>query len=148
MSVFRKYHYYKVDMKNKKASLVLINIFVPSCKGIIGWNTSILVEWDVCLVMPVSWVLNYSLTVNFENTWRVIIIGSNIMLDTKYRVSTKTVYTFVFWISRLPRGVEIPSWTFFNSPFRVDSENIQFFIIPWNLDQDIGKILQGEHFKS
>ena len=53
-----------------------------------------------------------------------------LVMDPIYRVSTKTVYTFVFRISRLPRGVEISSWTFFNSPFRVDSENIQFFIIP------------------
>ena len=41
-----------------------------------------------------------------------------------YRVSTKTVYTFVYWISRLPTGLEIPSWTFFNSPFCLDFRNI------------------------
>ena len=46
-----------------------------------------------------------------------------------YRVSGKTVNTFVFRISRLPRGLEIPSWTFFNSPFSVDSKNIHFVII-------------------
>ena len=51
-------------------------------------------------------------------------------------------------ISRLPRGLEIPSWTFFNSPFRVDFKNVHFYIIWWNLDWDIGKILQGHHFKS
>ena len=32
-------------------------------------------------------------------------------------------------ISQLPRGLEISSWTFFNCPFRVDSENILYFII-------------------
>ena len=66
----------------------------------------------------------------------------------KYRVSHNTVSTSVFWISLLPIGVEIPSWTFFNSPFCVNFENIQFFIIRWNLDRDIGKILRGDHFKS
>ena len=34
-----------------------------------------------------------------------------------------------FDISRLQRGLEIPSWTFFNCPFRVDFKNIHFFII-------------------
>ena len=43
-----------------------------------------------------------------------------------YRVSLKTVATFIFGISRLPRGLEIP---FFNSPFCVDFKNIQFSII-------------------
>ena len=61
-----------------------------------------------------------------------------------YRVSHNIAYTFVFEFL----GIEIPSWTFFNSPFRVNSENIQFFIILWNLDQDIGKVLQGDNFKS
>ena len=40
------------------------------------------------------------------------------------RVSSKTVYTFIFLISRPPRSLEILSWTFFNSSFRVDSKNI------------------------
>ena len=53
---------------------------------------------------------------------------------------------FVLWISRLPRGLKIPSWTFFNSPFRVEFENIQVFIIWWNLDWDICKLLQGGQF--
>ena len=61
--------------------------------------------------------------------------------------STKTVSTFNFWISRLPRRLKIPSWTFFNSPFRVDSKNIHFVIIWWNFDRDIAKILQGSHFR-
>ena len=49
-------------------------------------------------------------------------------LATNYRVSTKTVYTFVFRISWLPRGVEISSWTFFNSPFRVDFKISNFLL--------------------
>ena len=52
-----------------------------------------------------------------------------------HRVSHNTVSTFVFLIPWLPRGVEIPSWTFFNSPFCVDFDIIQFFIILWNSDQ-------------
>ena len=70
------------------------------------------------------------------------------MLNLKYRVSTKTVSTFVFWISRLPKGLEIPSRTFFNCPFRVDFKNIRFSIIWWNLAGDICKILWGVHFKN
>ena len=65
-----------------------------------------------------------------------------------YRVSLKTVATFVSWISQLPRGLEIPSWTFFNSPFFVDFKNIRFSIIWWNLHRDISKLLRGGHFKS
>ena len=65
-----------------------------------------------------------------------------------YRVSLKTVATFIYWISRLPRGLEIPSWTFFNSPYCVDFRNIQYFIIWWNMDRDMGEILQGGDFKS
>ena len=60
-------------------------------------------------------------------------------------VSRKTVPVFVF---RLLSGLEIPSWTFFNSHFRVDFKNVIFYIIWCNLDRDIGKILQGHHFKS
>ena len=62
-------------------------------------------------------------------------------------IQKKTSYAFL-WISRLPRGLETSSWTFFNSPFRVDFKNVHFYIIWWNLDWDIGKILQGHHFKS
>ena len=50
-------------------------------------------------------------------------------LKTMYRVSLKTVATFIFGISRLPRGLEIPSWTFLKSPFCADLKNIQIFII-------------------
>ena len=46
-----------------------------------------------------------------------------------YRVSSKTRSTFVFRISRLPLSLEISSWTFLNSPFRVDFKNVLFFII-------------------
>ena len=62
-------------------------------------------------------------------------------------MSHNIVPTFVFWIFRFPRGLEILYWTFFNSPFHVDFKNIQLFIILWNMDRDIGKILQGGHFK-
>ena len=50
-------------------------------------------------------------------------------LTDNYRVSLKTVATFVLLISRLPRGLGIPCLTFFSSPFRVDSKNIHFVII-------------------
>ena len=65
-----------------------------------------------------------------------------------YRVFTKTVSTFVFWIYRLPKGLDIPSWTFFNTPYRVDFRDIHFLIVRWNIDGDIDKILQESHFKS
>ena len=77
-----------------------------------------------------------------------IISYINTMEGQSFRVSQKTVPTFVLWISRLPRGLEIPSWTFFNSPFCVDFKNVQFSIIWWNLHWDISKLLQGGHFKS
>ena len=64
-----------------------------------------------------------------------------------YRVCHNIVYTFVFWIYQLPRGLQIPSWTFFNSPFCVDFKNIQFFIIWLNMDWYITKILEGSHLK-
>ena len=75
-------------------------------------------------------------------------LKSAAMENCSYRVSHNTVSTFVFWISQLPRGLEIPSWTFFNCPFRVEFENVHHFIIWWNLDWDICKLLQGSHFKS
>ena len=65
----------------------------------------------------------------------------------QYRVSTKTVSTFVYWFSRLPEGQESPSWAFSNTPFCVDLKNIQFIIIWWNLDWDIPKILRGSRLK-
>ena len=55
---------------------------------------------------------------------------------------------FFFQIFRLPTSLEIPSCAIFNSPFCVDFENVQFVIFWFNLDQDIGKILQGSDFKS
>ena len=63
-------------------------------------------------------------------------------------MSHKTGNAFIFWISRLPRGLKISSWTFFNSPFHVDFKNIRDFIICLKLDQDIVKILQGTLLKS
>ena len=50
--------------------------------------------------------------------------------------------TYVFWISWLPRGLKIASWTFFNSQFFVDFRNIYFFIIHRNMEGEIGKIQQ------
>ena len=46
-----------------------------------------------------------------------------------YRVSSITGSTFVFLISLLPIGLEIPSWSFFNSPLYIDFENINFLLI-------------------
>ena len=43
-----------------------------------------------------------------------------------YRVSQKKRPTLVLLISQLSRGLEIPSWTFFNSPFRVEFKNVHF----------------------
>ena len=44
-----------------------------------------------------------------------------------YRVSHNTVYTFVFWISRLPVGVEIPSWNIFQLPISCRFWKYPFF---------------------
>ena len=49
--------------------------------------------------------------------------------DSSYRVSHNIVSTFLLLISRPPKHLEVPSWTFFNSPFRVDFKTIQFVII-------------------
>ena len=46
-----------------------------------------------------------------------------------YRVSQKKRPTLVLLISQLSCGLEIPSWTFFNSPFRVESKNVDIFIV-------------------
>ena len=45
-----------------------------------------------------------------------------------YRVSTKTVPTFVSWYSRLPRGLEIPSWDIFQQhfPYRFQKKSKKF----------------------
>ena len=40
----------------------------------------------------------------------------------------KNLPTFVLWISQLPRGIEIPSWTFLNSPFHVDLKETHFLL--------------------
>ena len=68
-------------------------------------------------------------------------------LWTKYRVSQKKVSLRFCIISRPPRGLEIPSLTFFYRLFCVDSRNIHFVIVWWNFDQDIAKILQGSHLE-
>ena len=68
-----------------------------------------------------------------------IFVSHNWILN---KVCGKTLSTFCFWISWLPRGLEIPTFTFFKGLFHVDVKNIHFFhIIRWNLDWDIGKIL-------
>ena len=51
-------------------------------------------------------------------------------------------------ISWLPSGLDIPSWTFFNSPFCIDFKTSQFVMIWWNFDRDIAKILKESHFKN
>ena len=43
--------------------------------------------------------------------------------------SKKPPMRFALRIFQLPWGLEIPSWTFFNSPFRVDFKNVHFYII-------------------
>ena len=66
-----------------------------------------------------------------------------------YRVFKKKClkgFDIKFDISRLQLDLDIPSWTFFNCPFRVDLKNIHYFSIWWNLDWDICKLLQGGQF--
>ena len=46
-----------------------------------------------------------------------------------YRVSQKNGNPHFWQISQLPRNLEIPSWTIFNSPFNVYSKDIHFVII-------------------
>ena len=43
----------------------------------------------------------------------------------KYRVSRNIVYTFILLISQPPKRLEVPSWTFINSPFLVDFKTIK-----------------------
>ena len=47
---------------------------------------------------------------------------------TMYRVSSKTVYAFVFAISQLPGGLGTESWAFLNCPVSVDSKTALAFI--------------------
>ena len=63
-----------------------------------------------------------------------------------YRVSKKNRPTLVLQISQLSRGLEIPFWTFFNSPFHVEFKNVYIFIIWCYLDRNIAKILGCGHF--
>ena len=44
-------------------------------------------------------------------------------------VPQNCTHFFFFLISQLPRGLNVPSWTFFNCPFRVELKTIHFFII-------------------
>ena len=60
----------------------------------------------------------------------------------------KKTSSFVLFIYLPHIGLEIPNWTFFNSPFHVDFKNIRFCISWSNLDLAFGKILQGGHFKN
>ena len=45
-----------------------------------------------------------------------------------YRVSQKKRPTLVLLISQLSKGLEIPSWTFFKSSFRVEIKNAPFLL--------------------
>ena len=47
-------------------------------------------------------------------------LNNQIIKCSNYRVSTKTVSTFVFLMSWLPSGLGIPSWSSLNSPLLVD----------------------------
>ena len=100
-----------------------------------------------------SWV-----TLPFRKEWSrqahhrsfcLLRISNNSYLVTlNYRVSHNTVSTFVFLNFSASLGLEILSWTFINSPFRVDFRNIQFFIIWWNMEWDSVKILQWDYSKT
>ena len=70
--------------------------------------------------------------------------GHNIN-QKRYRVSGKTEHTFLLLVYQLLRGLEIPSWTFFNSRFYEDFKNINQFIIWWNQDRYFAILLQGSH---
>ena len=75
-------------------------------------------------------------------------IGLNIQfLPTvlTYTVSHNIVYTFGLLVSWPPKPLEVPSWTFFNSPLLADFKTIIFVIIWCNFDRDIAKILKGSH---
>ena len=64
-----------------------------------------------------------------------------------YRVSQKKVSFKVCIISWPPRDLEVLSWTFFNSPIRVDYKNIHFVIIWWYFDiflADVIFIVEGQ----
>ena len=93
-----------------------------------------------------GWSCQAALSYEYTSFWLVYPVLA-LSRGFIYRVSQKKRPTLVLLISQLSRGLEIPSWTFFNSPFRVESKNVYFFIIWWYLDQDIGKILEGRHFK-
>ena len=58
-----------------------------------------------------------------------------------YRMFRDIVNTFVLLISQSQKHLEVRSWTFFNSPLRVDFKTIKFFTIWCNFDRDIAKIL-------
>ena len=63
-------------------------------------------------------------------------------------MSHNIVPIFDLLISRPTKPLEVPYWTFFNSPFCADFKTIEFVMIWPNLDQDIAKILKGSHFKN
>ena len=70
------------------------------------------------------------------------------MLYYKGLLKKKPHPRFVLWIYQLPRGKKIPFCTFFNSPIRVDSQNIHFFNIWWNIDWDIGQTISRGYIKA
>ena len=120
-----------------------------------------LATFDRFLLTCWSWLVTFDLSLLTCNSWNVTLdlelLTCHSLFLTTCHIWLVTLYIqgvpqycihFWFWISRLPWGLEIPSWTFFNSPFRVDFKNIQFFIIRWNMDRDICKILHGGDFKS
>ena len=49
--------------------------------------------------------------------------------ELPYRVSHNIVSPFLLLISLPPKHLEVPSWTFFNSPFNIDFKTIQFIMI-------------------
>ena len=118
------------------------------------WGPQLLKNWGFCWKLTKS-INNLYLEKDILKLCHAAMIStveqptiSSLLTGLEYRVSRKTLATFVFWISRLPRTLEILYWAFFNSPFCVDFRNVQFFIIRWNMEWDILKILQGGHFKT
>ena len=63
----------------------------------------------------------------YVNIWVVGSVNSKIGLKQYTGCPAKHVPLLFFLISWLPRGLEIQSWPFSNSPFRADFKNIQFF---------------------
>ena len=86
----------------------------------IFWNNR-----NFFLGLPLFWPLKVGLPWKISNpTWLPMYNYLYCKYLLYYRVSHNIVYTFLLLISRPPKHVEVPSWTFFNSLFRVDFKTI------------------------